>query len=119
MTSGATEADRAQNLVFDWNEVNRKGRIVSKNVTFFDETLRDGLQNPSVKDPPVEEKLKILHLMEALGIQEADIGLPGSSQRAFEDVLRLCREVVDCEMKLRNAAVGLTVVGDVAALTVA
>jgi 2-isopropylmalate synthase len=113
MSEFATERDRAADLIFDWNEVNRKGRILPKNATFFDETLRDGLQNPSVVDPGVEEKLKILHLMEELGIHVADVGLPGSSRRAFEDTLRLCKEVVDCKMKIRVACAGRTVVSDI------
>jgi 2-isopropylmalate synthase len=113
MSEFATERDRAADLIFDWNEVNRKGRILPKNATFFDETLRDGLQNPSVVDPGVEEKLKILHLMEDLGIHVADVGLPGSSKRAFEDTLRLCKEVVDCKMKIRVACAGRTVVSDI------
>ncbi len=108
-----TGAGRAAELVFDWNEVNRKGRLISKGYTLFDETLRDGLQNPSVKDPPIEDKLKILHLMEDLGIHEADIGLPGSSKRAFDDVLRLCKEVVDCKMNIKIACAGRTVVSDI------
>jgi len=113
MSEFATERDRAAGLIFDWNEVNRKGRILPKNATFFDETLRDGLQNPSVVDPGIEEKLKILHLMEELGIHVADVGLPGSSKRAFEDVLRLCKEVVDCNMKIKIACAGRTVVSDI------
>lgn len=113
MSEFATERDRAADLIFDWNEVNRKGRILPKNATFFDETLRDGLQNPSVVDPGIDEKLKILHLMEDLGIHIADVGLPGSSRRAFEDVLRICKEVVDCKMKIRIACAGRTVVNDI------
>jgi 2-isopropylmalate synthase len=113
MSDFATEGDRASSLVFDWNEVNRKGRILPKNATFFDETLRDGLQNPSVVDPSIEDKLKILHLMNDLGIHVADVGLPGSSRRAFEDVLRLCKEVVDCKMKIKIACAGRTVVSDI------
>jgi 2-isopropylmalate synthase len=114
MSDFATEGDRAAgHLVFDWNEVNRKGRILPKNATFFDETLRDGLQNPSVVDPGIEEKLKILHLMEDLGIHVADVGLPGSSKRAFEDVLRICKEVTDCRMKIKIACAGRTVVSDI------
>ena len=113
MSEFATERDRAAGLIFDWNEVNRKGRILPKNATFFDETLRDGLQNPSVVDPGIEEKLKILHLMDDLGIHVADVGLPGSSKRAFEDVLRLCKEVVDCNMKIKIACAGRTVVSDI------
>jgi len=113
MSDYVTDSDRAASFIFDWNEVNRKGRITPKNATFFDETLRDGLQNPSVTDPPIGDKLAILHLMEDLGIHEADIGLPGSSRRAFEDVLRLCKEVVDCKMKIKIAAAGRTVVSDI------
>ena len=113
MSDFATEADRAAQFVFDWNEVNRKGRIAPKNCTFFDETLRDGLQNPSVTDPPIADKLAILHLMDDLGIHEADIGLPGSSKRAFEDCLRMCQEVVDCKMKIKVACAGRTVVSDI------
>lgn len=107
------DADRAGEFIFDWNELNRKGRLVPQRFTLFDETLRDGLQNPSVEDPPIEDKLRILHLMEDLGIDEADIGLPGSSKRAFEDVLTMCREVVSCKMKIKIAAAGRTVVGDI------
>ncbi|MEO7113380.1 MAG: 2-isopropylmalate synthase, partial [Polyangiaceae bacterium] len=99
--------------VFDWNEVERRGALIPKGFTVFDETLRDGLQNPSVVDPGIGEKIKILHLMESLGIHEADIGLPGSSKRAFDDVLRLCKEVVDCKMKIKIACAGRTVVGDI------
>lgn len=113
MSEFSTERDRATDLIFDWNEVNRKGRILPKNATFFDETLRDGLQNPSVVDPGIEEKLKILHLMEDLGIHAADVGLPGSSKRAFEDVLRICKEVTDCKMKIKIACAGRTVVSDI------
>ena len=113
MSDYVTDSDRAASFIFDWNEVNRKGRITPKNATFFDETLRDGLQNPSVTDPPIGDKLAIFHLMEDLGIHEADIGLPGSSKRAFEDVLRLCKEVVDCKMKIKIAAAGRTVVSDI------
>src|SRR5215472_3214764 len=113
MTDFSTESDRAAQFIFDWNEVNRKGRLTPRNVSFFDETLRDGLQNPSVTDPSIGDKIQILHLMNDLGIHEADIGLPGSSRRAFEDVLRLCKEVVDCKMKIRIACAGRTVVSDI------
>src|SRR6185437_2801992 len=91
----------------------RKGRLIPKGVTFFDETLRDGLQNPSVADPNVEAKLKLLHLMDKIGIHVADIGLPGSSQRAFDDVLRMCREITDHRLGIRVACAGRTVVSDI------
>ncbi|MBX3230393.1 MAG: 2-isopropylmalate synthase [Labilithrix sp.] len=113
MSDSASVGDRASALVFDWNELNRKGRILPANFSFFDETLRDGLQNPSVVDPGIEHKLKILHLMEDLGIHCADVGLPGSSKRAFDDVLRICKEVVDCKMNIKIACAGRTVVSDI------
>jgi 2-isopropylmalate synthase len=104
---------RPTDLVFDWNELQRRGRLFHPNATFFDETLRDGLQNPSVKDPPIEAKLQLLHLMNDLGIHEADVGLPGSSKRAFDDVLRMCREVVDQKLNIKIACAGRTVVSDI------
>src|SRR5262245_35232691 len=100
-------------LIYDWNEVGRKGRLIPKDVAFFDETLRDGLQNPSVADPNIESKLKLLHLMSKIGIHVADIGLPGSSERAFNDVLRMCREITDNKLPLGVACAGRTVVSDI------
>ena len=113
MTEPSTETARVAEFVFDWNELGRRGRLTPANVTFFDETLRDGLQNPSVIDPGIDQKLKLLHLMDDLGIHVADVGLPGSSKRAFDDVLRMCREVVECKMKIKVACAGRTVVGDI------
>jgi 2-isopropylmalate synthase len=99
-------------LVYDWNEASRKGRVIPRQVEFLDETLRDGLQNPSVTDPAIEDKLALVHLMDAIGIDEVDVGLPGSSQRAFDDCLRLCREISSARLKLRVSCAGRTVAGD-------
>jgi 2-isopropylmalate synthase len=107
------EAASGPDLIYDWNEVGRKGRLIPSGVTFFDETLRDGLQNPSVADPNIEAKLKLIHLMSKVGIHVADIGLPGSSQRAFNDVLRMCREITDNRLPLGVACAGRTVVSDI------
>ena len=112
MSAQASEPRQAE-LIYDWNEVGRKGRLISKDVTFFDETLRDGLQNPSVADPSIEAKLKLLHLMDRLGIHVADIGLPGSSKRAFDDCLRMCREITDHKLNIRVACAGRTVASDI------
>ena len=99
----AAPVQKSDDLIYDWNEIARKGRIIPSNIEFFDETLRDGLQNPSVTDPHIEDKIRILHLMDKIGIDEADIGLPGASQRAFEDCLRLCREITDSKLAIRVA----------------
>lgn len=100
-------------LIYDWNEVARKGRIIPRTVEFLDETLRDGLQNPSVTDPKIESKLRLLHLMDKIGIDEADIGLPGSSQRAFDDCLRMCQEITSSGLKIKVSCAGRTVVSDI------
>ena len=102
-----------EELVFDWNEVEPKDRQVRRIALVVDETLRDGLQNPSVEDPSIEDKLRILHLIEELGIDAACVGLPGSSRRAFDDVLALCKEAADCRMNVKIGVAARTVVGDI------
>ncbi len=99
-------------LIFDWNEVGRRHPPFG-HVEFFDETLRDGLQGPSVKDPSIEEKLELLHLMESLGIHVANTGLPGSSKRAYDDVLRMVQEMESAKMKIGAACAGRTVAADI------
>jgi isopropylmalate/homocitrate/citramalate synthase len=66
-----------------------------------DETLRDGLQSPSVRDPSIAEKIEILHLMEALGIDALDLGLPGAGPRAVEAVTALAREIATQKLKIK------------------
>src|SRR5918911_620748 len=70
-------------------------------ISFDDETLRDGLQSPSVCEPPVEKKIELLHLMDALGIETADIGLPGAGGTHAAGVERLAREIVEQRMRIR------------------
>ena len=69
-------------LIYDWNFAAAPAIAAGTRVLLNDETLRDGLQNPSVFDPPIEEKIEILHLMESLGIDSVNIGLPGAGPRA-------------------------------------
>jgi 2-isopropylmalate synthase len=78
-----------------------------------DETLRDGLQSPSVIDPNLETKVEILHLMENLGIETADVGLPGAGDRQREAVTRLCREIADHRLRIRPNCAARTVVVDI------
>jgi isopropylmalate/homocitrate/citramalate synthase len=99
--------------IYDWNNVAGPEIPVDRRVALADETLRDGLQNPSVSDPSIEDKLKILHLMEALGIEAVNIGLPGAGPRAFADSLRLAQETVWCRMKIRPYAAGRTHENDI------
>jgi 2-isopropylmalate synthase len=81
-------------LIYDWNrsETESPNPGSTPRIQFDDETLRDGLQSPSVKDPTLDQKVKLLHLMDALGIDTADVGLPGAGARAREHILTLVRE---------------------------
>jgi 2-isopropylmalate synthase len=88
-------------LIYDWNKILPPGLKWPGPVLLNDETLRDGLQSPSVRDPSVPEKIEILHLMEALGINSLDLGLPGAGPRAVEAVMALAREIVAHKMKIR------------------
>src|SRR5258708_25191430 len=88
-------------LIYDWNTLPGTEFAPKQRVMLDDESLRDGLQSPSAKDPPIEEKIKILHLMEELGIDFADIGLPGAGARAVADVEMLAREIAACRLKIK------------------
>src|SRR5438552_18515161 len=91
----------ASDLIYDWNSVLSGNFLPKGPVLLNDETLRDGLQSPSVRDPSIEQKIGILHLMEALGINALDLGLPGAGARAVEHVEALAREIVGKRMKTR------------------
>jgi len=92
---------KASDLIYDWNQVQPEALLKSRPVLLNDESLRDGLQSPSVRDPSIEEKIHILHLMEALGINSLDLGLPGAGQRAAEHVEALAKEIVHQKLKIR------------------
>jgi 2-isopropylmalate synthase len=109
-----------RNLIYPWNHLNYKGedsrRLLNRKnsaVELDDETLRDGLQSPSVKTPSIEEKLRILHFMEELGINIADIGLPAAGEKMFSDALRLGKEIAGSPMRIRPACAGRTVIADI------
>ncbi len=88
-------------LIYDWNKRHPPELKPPGPVLINDETLRDGLQSPSVRDPSIAEKIEILHLMEALGIHSLALGLPGAGPRAVEAVTALAREIVGHKMKIR------------------
>jgi 2-isopropylmalate synthase len=88
-------------LVYDWNLIDPAIAAPGRRITFDDETLRDGLQSPSVSEPRVEQKIELLHLMDALGIDTADIGLPGAGGTHAEGVERLAREIVEKKLRIR------------------
>src|SRR5215472_14272555 len=88
-------------LVHDWNTFTGPEIPPGRKVMLDDETLRDGLQNPSVHDPSIGEKIEILHLMETLGIDAVNIGLPGAGPRTYSDTEALAREIVRAKLNIR------------------
>ena len=105
-------ADR-QKLVYDWNLIGESEPLTDKRVLLDDETLRDGLQSPTVSDPAIEDKIRLLHLMEELGIQMLDIGLPGAGPRAYADTLALAQEIARSRLKIRPNCAARTTIQDI------
>jgi 2-isopropylmalate synthase len=98
-------------LIYDWNHDAAAPRAVAM---LDDETLRDGLQSPSVRTPAIEEKIQLLHLMNGLGIDTVDIGLPGAGPRVARDVERLARAIGDARLKIRANCAARTMIADIA-----
>src|SRR2546422_902891 len=104
-------------LIYDWNSesaANGGGFDWSRvRVDLNDETLRDGLQSPSVRDPSLEVKQRLLHLMAELGIVAADIGLPGAGLRVVAQLRALATEIRDHKLPIMPSCAARTVVADV------
>lgn len=97
-------------LIHDWNRTSTER---PRAVMLDDETLRDGLQSPSVRCPGIDEKLRILHLIDRLGIDTADIGLPGAGPHVVADVERLAREIADAKLRVTANCAARTLVADI------
>jgi isopropylmalate/homocitrate/citramalate synthase len=91
-------------LIYDWNRDGRASSADYRAVELDDETLRDGLQGPSVRNPPTDVKKRLLHLMDELGIESADIGLPGASDRARAEIVALAKETTKLRTTRPNMA---------------
>ena len=102
-----------QKLVYDWNLLDEPEPLTNKRVLLDDETLRDGLQSPTVSDPPIDDKIHLLHLMEDLGIQMLDIGLPGAGPRAYADSLALAHEIARSGLSIRPNCAARTTIQDI------
>ena len=100
-------------LIYDWNRVEAAELIRSGRAMLNDETLRDGLQSPSVLNPPIEKKIKVLHLMDELGIDSVNLGLPGAGLRARADVLRLAQEIASAKLRIRPNCAARTLESDI------
>ena len=97
-------------LIYDWN---RTDAPPPATILLNDETLRDGLQSPSVRCPTIDEKIRILHLIDQLGMDTADIGLPGAGPHVVRDVERLAREIADSRLRVEANCAARTLVADI------
>src|SRR5919198_3488460 len=102
-------------LIYDWNSVGANGGFEwsRARVDLNDETLRDGLQSPSVTDPSLDVKKRLLHLMADLGIVAADIGLPGAGPRVVDQVRALASEIRDHKLPIAPNCAARTVIADI------
>jgi 2-isopropylmalate synthase len=103
---------RIEELIHDWNAVDGRARP-RRRLQFDDETLRDGLQSPAVSDPPLPQKLELLELMDRLGIDTANLGLPGAGGRPREDILAMARHLATNRLRLGANVACRTVVSDI------
>jgi 2-isopropylmalate synthase len=106
-------ADQGGELFYDWNRRGTGDAARRIHVQFDDETLRDGLQSPSVADPPVADKLRFVHLVAGLGIDAIDVGMPGAGGRSAADAEAICREIAEARLPLRPNCAARTVGADV------
>ena len=100
-------------LIHDWNVAGERLERPPFKIQFDDETLRDGLQSPSVRAPAIDDKIRILHLIDALGIDTADIGLPGAGPHVVADVQRLAEEISRAKLKVRANCAARTLRQDI------
>ncbi|MBS2023190.1 MAG: 2-isopropylmalate synthase [Deltaproteobacteria bacterium] len=107
-------------LLFDWNQGNPDARAAAGppgrlgEALVLDETLRDGIQSPSAVDPHIDDKVRLLHLMDELGIVKLDVGLPGAGAHQRAAVKRLCEEIRDAKLSIQATAACRTVISDIA-----
>src|SRR3954469_5431940 len=104
-------------LIYDWNSVEKVAALSPKRrIQFLDETLRDGIQSPSVVDPSIDDKLRLVDLANDLGIDTMDIGLPGAGKRAVEDVTTIAEHIRDAKLRVKASCAARTHVNDVQAI---
>jgi isopropylmalate/homocitrate/citramalate synthase len=100
-------------LIHDWNRDAAPDGLARPRVMLDDETLRDGLQSPSVRMPGIDEKIDILRRMDALGIDTANIGLPGAGAHVVADVERLARTIGEGRLTIQANCAARTMAADI------
>jgi 2-isopropylmalate synthase len=107
------KVETQHDLIYDWNQASGPQLRVARNPLLNDETLRDGLQSPSAVDPSIARKIELLHLMESVGIDSLNLGLPGAGPRAQADVQALAAEIVASKLRIRANCAARTLESDI------
>lgn len=106
-----------RSLIYDWNvvdyDINRNPSNHPHGVWFDDETLRDGLQSPSARNPSIEQKIELLGYMEKLGLQKVDLGLPGAGPFHRNHIDAMLSHIKDNDYSIRPGAAVRTLMGDI------
>jgi 2-isopropylmalate synthase len=100
-------------LIYDWNLVDAPEKP-TRRIMVTDETLRDGLQSPSVIQPEIQDKVYLLYLMNDLGIDAADLGLCGAGEKFKYHVSVLAKEIVKQRMPIQPQSAARSVISDIA-----
>ncbi|TXH24590.1 MAG: 2-isopropylmalate synthase [Elusimicrobia bacterium] len=100
-------------IIHDWNRHDPRAAVIPSGFSLFDETLRDGIQSRSVHDPDIEDKIRIVELLDAVGVEYLDVSLPGSGPRAVEDTVRIIRAISDRKLRIRPACAARTHLNDI------
>ena len=104
-------------LIYDWNtieyDIQRNPSNHPHDVWFDDETLRDGLQSPSARNPTIDEKIELLTYMERLGLQKVDLGLPGAGPFHREHISAMLSHINEHSFNIRPGAAVRTLMGDI------
>ena len=104
-------------LIYDWNtieyDIQRNPANHPHDVWFDDETLRDGLQSPSARNPTIDEKIELLTYMERLGLQKVDLGLPGAGPFHREHISAMLSHINEHSFNIRPGAAVRTLMGDI------
>lgn len=108
-----SSSELSPEIIHDWNNHDPHAPAFARGFSLFDETLRDGIQSPSVHDPDIEDKIRIVELLDAVGVEYLDVSLPGSGPRAVEDTERIIRAIADRKLRIRPACAARTHLNDI------
>jgi 2-isopropylmalate synthase len=102
--------------IYDWNEAGERWEKPPSRVEVGDQTLRDGLLGRAPRNPTLEQKLAILRLMDRIGVDSADLGLPGAGRHAAREATRLAAEIREARLAVRASCAARPLRADIEAI---